>query len=170
MILDTIELYNFDSNMFESLDSIRMSTPRSLHTATYIPSPYNQVLIVGGTNNGTNTLNTYEIFSVSTLSLIKTGTIQSKRAFHTATLLKNNVDILINGGYSLDEAINVSSQSMAPCEIFNMTTMASTIVANMNVPRASHTAILLPNSGAVLCCGGVSSSNAALASCERYTP
>ena len=167
-ILDTIELYNIDTNMFESLDNITMSSPRSLHTATYLPPPYNQVLILGGSSNGTNVLDTYEVFDVSSLSFINHGTLSSSHAAHTATLLKNKIDILIVGGYSSNEAIDVSYQPIAPCELFNIIAMTTTIAANMSIPRAFHTAVLLPNTNDVLCCGGVDSSNTPLSSCERY--
>jgi hypothetical protein len=83
-------------------------------------------------------------------------------------LLKNKIDILIVGGYSSNEAIDVSYQPIAPCELFNIKIMSTTISANMSIPRALHTAVLLPNTNDVLCCGGVDSYNTPLSSCERY--
>jgi hypothetical protein len=69
-----------------------------------------------------------------------------------------------------DETSDISYQPIASCELFNMSTMSSSIKANINVPRASHTAILIPATGVVLSCGGVSSNNTALADCEGYIP
>lgn len=167
-ILNTIELYNIDTNMFETLNTVKMSSPRLLHTATYISSPLPLVIFIGGSSNGTNTLNTYEIFNVTSLTLTTNGTIQSARAAHSATLLNSNNSILLVGGYTSNEEINLSTQPIAPCEIFNITTMSSITVANINTPRALHTAVSMANTDEVLCCGGVNSNNVALSSCERY--
>jgi hypothetical protein len=71
----------------------------------------------------------------------------------TASLSKNNVDVLIIGGHLSDEAIDVANQPIAPCEIFHTTTMSSSMVAN---------------TGPVLCCGRVNLNNTALASCKRF--
>jgi hypothetical protein len=161
---DTIEFYDVTTNMFQT-STIHMSSKRAGHTATYIPAPFNKVFIVGGGSNQTNILNTFDIFDVATLSFVASGTMKSKRAFHTATLLKNNNAVLLAGGRT-----SITDDQLAPCEIFNPLTMSSVVLKCLNVPRYFHTATLIPSTGDVLMCGGVDSNKQILASCESFDP
>ena len=162
---DTVELYDVTTSMFQSLPDVRMSSRRAGHTATYIPAPINKVLIVGGGSNGTNVLNTYDVFDVSTLSFVTSGTMEKKHTFHTATLLKNNKIVLIASGRT-----SATDYELAPCELFHPVTMSSAIVQCLNEFRFFHTATLLPSTGNVLMCGGVDSNKQVLASCEQFIP
>lgn len=156
VILDTLEMYNSSSNTFQNL-TVRMSGLRYFHTATYIPS-IQSILFAGGSSTTTNSLNTYEIFNVTTLRFVRNGTMLQARTAHTATLL-NNGQVLLVGN---DPA------SQTP-ELFDPTTFTFRRAANQTVARAYHSATLLGSSGQVLVCGG-KQSGLAWNSCEVYYP
>ncbi len=161
----------FDGYTFTSVPN-QMIYGRRYHTVSYLPT-INKILIVGRETTidcVPKILNTVELYNINTnmFESLTNIIMSSPRSLHTATLLKNNIDILIVDGYSSNEAIDVSYQPIAPCELFNIPTMSTTIIANMNVPRAFHTGILLPTTSDVLCCGDVDSNNTPLSSCERY--
>lgn len=158
---DTVEFYDVKTNRFQRLANVRMSSRRAGHTATYIPAPVNQVLIVGGGSNETTVLDTFDIFDVSTLKFIKSGTMKEKRTFHTSTLLTNNKQVLLVSGRT-----SVTDDQLAACELFNPVTMSSSLVECLNERRFFHTATLVPSTGNVFVCGGVDSNKQALASCE----
>jgi hypothetical protein len=80
-------------------------------------------------------------------------------------ILKDNKTILFAGGRT-----SVTDDQLAPCELFNPTTMSSMIVKCLNEPRFFHTATLIPLTRNVLVCGGVDSNKQVLASCERIQP
>jgi hypothetical protein len=74
---DTVEWYDVRTNMFQTF-GVRMSSKRAGHTATYIPVPFNKVLIVGGGSNQTNVLNTFDVL---TLSFVANGTMKKNVLF-----------------------------------------------------------------------------------------
>ena len=162
---DTVELYDVKTNRFQRLSNVRMSSRRAGHTATYIPAPVNQVFIVGGGSNETIVLDTFDIFDVSTLKFVKSGTMKEKRTFHTSNLLANNKQVLLVSGRT-----SVTDDQLASCELFNPITMSSSVVQCLNEPRFFHTATLVPSTGNVFVCGGVDSNKQALASCELLKP
>jgi hypothetical protein len=66
----TVTLYEGSSNAFITLaPAVSLSTPRAYHTATFLPSPINQVLIAGGFD-GVTALNTLALFDVNSLQFI----------------------------------------------------------------------------------------------------
>ena len=81
--------------------------------------------------------------------IIVTGKMQTARAAHTATLLKNG-KVLITGGFA-------GSTFLSSAEIFDPALKTSTTVKQMSVARSAHTATLLPN-GQVLIAGGYNGS------------
>jgi len=94
-------------------------------------------------------------------SWIDSKKLNSKRAFHTSTLLLNG-QILTCGGSD-------GVRPLATCELMDPETKAWTPTAPMNVARARHTATLLPN-GNVLVAGGATPSSAAVSTAEIYYP
>src|SRR5688572_7088915 len=91
-------------------------------------------------------------------TIILSGSMQTSRAAHTATLLKNG-QVLICGGFS--------GSTLPSAEIYNSSSKTFKQVANMSVPRAGHSATLLPD-GRVLIAGGYNGNY--LSSTEIYDP
>jgi hypothetical protein len=82
---------------------------------------------------------------------IFTGSLNTPRAYHTATLLQNG-QVLITGGSA------GGSTFLGSCELYNPATGTFTYTGNLLIPRAWHTATLLQN-GQVLIAGGEAYSN-----------
>ena len=89
-----------------------------------------------------------------------TGSLNTARAAHTATLLPNG-QVLVAGGEN-------TTGFLASAELYNPSTGKWTETGSMSTPRINHQATLLPN-GQVLVSGGHSSTGA-LASAELFNP
>ena len=76
----------------------------------------------------------------------KTGSMNSVRIYHTATLLPNG-EVLAAGG------VNPTEGYLASAELYNPATGKWTMTGSMHVARFYHSAILLQN-GRVLVVGG----------------
>lgn len=136
-----------------------MSTGRSAHTATLLPS--GKVLIAGG--DACRFINYYqncpldsaELYDPVAGTFATTGKMSVTRVSHTATLLTNG-KVLVAGGHD------------ASAELYDPTSGTFATTGSMSVGRNSHTATLLA-SGKVLIAGGQSVSGA-LATAELYDP
>src|SRR5215469_11745355 len=74
-----------------------MSTPRSSHTATLLPS--GMVLITGGTTDGTfSPTSTVELYDPIAGTFTATGSMGGPRSEHTATLLPDGRVLIAGGG------------------------------------------------------------------------
>ena len=91
-----------------------------------------------------------------------TGTLNTPRTAHTATLLQNG-QVLVTGGEDL------AHNALSSAELYNPATGKWTVTAAMATARMEHTATLLPN-GEVLVAGGSNSQTLILASAELYNP
>ncbi len=128
-----------------------LPSPRAYHTATTLPD--GQILIAGGQDVSTDTLNTSLIFDPNALTFSTTSPLNVSRAKQTATLLPNG-NVLVAGGFNF---INSSTgTTLSSCEIYNSTGNAWTLTGAMNYARQYHTATILPN-GNVLVVGGIGS-------------
>ena len=87
--------------------------------------------------------------------------LNSKRAFHTSTLLVSG-QILTCGGSD-------GVRNLASCELMDPKTRKWTVTGSMNYARAMHTATLLPN-GNVLVTGGVGENSSSLNYSEIFYP
>ena len=140
----------------------KLNTPRDSHTATLLPN--GQVLVAGGNGNGSGSgsyLASVELFNPATGSWTPTGNLNILRAYQTATLLPNG-QVLVAGG---DGNLGPGG-ALRIAELFNPAAGSWTPTGNLNTPRASHTATLLPN-GQVLVAGGFNNGSA-LASAELF--
>jgi hypothetical protein len=160
--LSSAYLYHGSSNSFISLGSGAILSPaRGSHTATYLPSPIDKVLIVGGTGN--SIYGTMFLFDVASLTFTTLpNTLIYPRHLHTSILLHNG-KVLIVGGYN--------GTPLRTCELIDPSNNYTvTSAANLTTNRYYHSTTLIPdsNNGTVLVCGGYTSSNVAINSCELY--
>jgi len=91
-----------------------------------------------------------------------TGSLNTGRSQHTATLLPNG-KVLVAGG------LNNNNNALASAELYDPASGTWTATGNLNTARYLHTATLLPN-GKVLIAGGLRTGNPFLASAELYDP
>ncbi|CAF4015578.1 unnamed protein product, partial [Rotaria sp. Silwood1] len=86
--------------------SARLSNARAYHTATYIPS-IQAILFSGGESNYTSSvaLQTYELFDIPSLTIIRNGTLLAPKTGGTATLLLNGEVLLVEGYDGLNDTI-----------------------------------------------------------------
>ena len=75
-----------------------------------------------------------------------TGSLNTARYLHTATLLPNGM-VLVAGGF------DSTSNASASAELYDPASGTWTVTGSLNTARARHTATLLPN-GMVLVAGG----------------
>jgi hypothetical protein len=112
------------------------------------------VLAAGGATTNT-AIASAEIYDPATGMWTATGTLQTPRASHTATLLPNG-KVLAAGGSNFtndNSGGNPVDSVLASAEIFDPATGLWTPTGSLNFARESHTASLLPN-GKVLAAGG----------------
>jgi hypothetical protein len=133
-----------------------LTSTRAGHTATLLPR--SQVLVIGG-RQGRDVLDTSSLISVTSERVVPGPIAQIARAGHSATLLPDG-RILILGGVEKDDVVaghdEVVDPRPAPASgaVYDPETGTSLLIPRaLLVPRAHHTATLLP-SGRVLVAGG----------------
>ena len=149
----TAEIYN-SSSATGFAPTGAMVSARKSHTATVMLN--GKVLLTGG-HDGSNYLQTAEIFDPATATFSETtkyddtekkyvpSYVNVPRAFHTATLLSNGMVLLVGG---------LNQKYLDSAELYNPATGKFTATSGaLNIARAYHTAILLA-SGQVLITGG----------------
>jgi CARDB/Galactose oxidase, central domain len=148
------QLYNPASGTFMATG--RLNTARVYHTATLLNN--GMALIAGGTGSP-NTLIPLagaELYNPATGVFTATGSLNTARHRHTATLL-NNGTVLFAGGSQGFSGIN----SLASAELYDPATAAFAATGSLNTGRQFHKATLL-NNGLVLITGGTGGSSAEL--------
>src|SRR5579863_660972 len=105
--------------------------------------------------------------TINAQSFALTGSLNTARFGHTATLLNNGI-ILIAGG------VGSNGVSLAAAELYDPATATFTPTGSLNTARAYHTATLL-NNGMVLITGGCAGcppglNGTPLADAELYNP
>jgi len=153
------ELYNPVTGNFTATGPLFYA--RFGHTATLLPN--GKVLIVGGTSpnsDGTTYAQAVaELYDPSSGSFTQTGSLNTPRSGHTATLLQNGQVLIAGGGY-------------ATSELYDPSTGVFTNSGSLNTVRGDNTATLL-NDGTVLIAGGdgfVNSQDTVFATAELYNP
>jgi hypothetical protein len=132
---------------------------RADHTATLLSD--GRVLVAGGVNydNGGSLVPIAELYDPATGSWTLTGSLNTGRYDHTATLLTNGKVLVAGGGYG----------PLASAELYDPATGNWTFTGSLNEAREFHTATLLPD-GKVLVAGGYNPHFVAAASAELYDP
>jgi len=130
-----------------------MEKGRTGHTATVLPL-YGTILVAGGAD-GSHSFNDHPAFAEAELYSPQRGSFRAlpkmaqRRAFHTATLLRDG-KVLITGGY---DVAGIPIPETSGAELFDLETETFRPVGKMNVARCQHTATLLKD-GRVLVVGG----------------
>jgi len=168
------ELYDPRTGTWTATGS--MVTPRFGNPLTLLPD--GKVLATGGCGRVASTgpcatiVASAEVYDPHTGRWSRTGSMDTPRYGHTATLLPNG-NALIIGGCNSSQYVYGCSQSLATAELYDSHTGAWTATSSMTTPRASHTATLL-STGQVLVAGGYTAccynSAPANTSAELYDP
>lgn len=145
---DTVERYNFSTNLYENLTVLPAA--RSSHTATLMSS--GTVLVSGGFNAGTPSNASY-VYNLITNAWAGPYNMSSARGGHTATLINkgtNKGKILVCGGQTTTNLNSIT----ASCELFNPGTNSFEAASFMTSSRTAHSASLL-SSGRVFASAGI---------------
>ncbi|MDC8016238.1 kelch repeat-containing protein [Tahibacter soli] len=147
----------FDPATASSVFDRTLPSLRTGATATWLPP--GKVLVVGGGFDADYDAFA-DVFDVATATWSSLG-LAARHTRHTQTVLRNG-RVLLAGGLSGGTPIPYA-------ETVNGTTMTSSGVASMSVPRYLHAATLMPD-GTTLVTGGYTSGGVAVASAELYRP
>lgn len=150
------------------------------HTSAQIPAAQGgQAVIIGGQSNGQtmNSSNAVEAYTPGNGStaptLAVTAGLDSGRMFHSAVQVNTN-QIMVLGGIGTMAGANASGSYntayLDTVRLYNTSTNTWTTTGNLNIPRRSAAAVLLPN-GCVLVTGGKTPLNqSGDASAELWNP
>src|SRR5207247_473194 len=144
--LNTAELYDPATGTWSRTGSLNMS--RVYHTATLLLN--GKVLVEGGVDENilrpSAPVDSAELYDPATGTWSTTGSLNTARMAHTATLLSNG-KVLVAAGYGPNAPNGLNS-----AELYDPATGIWTRTGDLNTERDSRTATLLP-SGKVLLVG-----------------
>ena len=141
----------------------KLNQRRADHTATLLRD--GKVLVAGGYQEARtgNSTNSAELFDPASGTWTPTGTLNTPREAHLATLLHDGT-VLIAGG-------NSRGGRLASTERYNPATGSWTLTGNLNTAREYGSQATLLGNGKVLVTGGYrADQDGALASAELYDP
>ncbi len=143
-----------------------MVVARAAHTSTRLAN--GNILIVGGnaTTPSFVTHVTAEVFDSTARIFSATGSMDDERALHTATLLPDG-KVLVAGGSGATGTLSTAELYTTTSPTSGVFTNTSVSTGGMQVSRASHAALLLPD-GNVLLVGGFTSGIGTIGSAELF--
>jgi hypothetical protein len=152
--LASAEVYDPQTGSFTVTGS--MSIGRILHTATLLKD--GRVLVAGGTDRrggGGGATGSAEVYDPSAGTFSTTGSMNTDRAEHSATLLTSG-EVLIAGGWNGHAADSADDPPWDPLftELFDPSSGTFKYAASMSTTRIGHTATRLSD-GKVLLLGGI---------------
>ena len=159
-VVRTITISSSDLTNVWTKVTAPMTKKRFEHTATRFESGQplaGQVLITGGYDRTGTAQLTAELYNPATRTFVATGSMPTKSAGHTATLLLDGKVVVFGGG-------NAKVQRFDPT-----TKTWSQLSTSMSSNRTWHTATRLPD-GRVLVIGGYDSSGNTMSSTIVYDP
>ena len=135
-----------------------LNTPRYAHTATLLPN--GKVLVAGGVgpNSCSTPTSDAELYDPASGTWSTTGSLNTARFNHTATLLQSG-EVLVAGGYA-------PQVSLETAELYDPATEMWRPTGSFNTIRAIGSATLLPNDKVL----AVGTSGGGLTSAELYDP
>lgn len=139
------EIFNPASDSWRTTGNL--VTPRSNHQAILLID--GKVLVSGGVDASGNPMRTCELFDQIKGEWQATGNMNYTRARHTLTLLPNGKVMAVGGLATTSFPFDTHNSA----EVYDVATGSWTRATAMDIPRADHTATLLPN-GKVLIAGG----------------
>ncbi len=172
-VLSTTELYDLRTGSFTP--AALMNHPRAYHTASLLNNGH--VLLTGGANLSIHDYGSFnggccwqgtwtegepstELYDPATGLFTPTGSLQTGRWEHTATLLRDGRVLLVGGWQSFEIHFTgwygtPEGQYIQPAtaELYDPATGTSTYTGALATARAGHTSTLLSN-GQVLVAGG----------------
>jgi large repetitive protein len=162
--LSSTEVYDCANGTWTNTSTL--NTARCSHTATLLPN--GQVLVAGGSIGGSHSgiiRTNAELYDPTAGTWTNTGSLNTGRYEHTATLLPNGKVLVAAGIASCTNCGLGGVVSTSSAELYDPVTGIWTATGPLTVGRDSHTATLLPD-GKVLVAGGLGGG----ASAELYDP
>lgn len=161
--LNSAELYSPSVDLWISIAG--MSVAREAHAATLLNN--GQVLVTGGTQYSPSLYyvetNTVELYDPTNRTWTTVGSMNAKRSFHTATLLKDG-KVLVTGGHTV-----LFPHVLNSAEVYDPETKTWSPAGTMSVTRQHHTATLLKD-GRVIVVGGMNKNHDSEGSTDIYDP
>jgi len=160
--LSTAEIYDPSTGEFDLVPA-QMSVAR--HNPSVVLMSDGRVYISGGFNG--NFLASADVFDPISLRFLSAPSMNHARDGHSTTLLDDGTILIVGGCANLETNRKICDEYIDVVEILDPDA-GYTELEGFNVPRAGHTASLLPD-GRVLIAGGMDAVGF-LASAEIYDP
>ncbi len=139
----SVDLFNPAKNTLTA--AAPLLTARASHTASTLSD--GTVLVAGGWD-GTQDINTAEVYDVQKGSVSSLGNLNTPRHGHFSIALPGNGNVLVGAGWA-------GSSPLASCELYSPAEGTFSTIGSLASPRARTTAVPVAG-GMVLSAGGVS--------------